>query len=65
MSFAPAPWRVTGAPNYRNIKNETSDLLCGPYYVGHGDRHMPNHANVMMQLVEGGFKAQSRPVWTM
>jgi branched-chain amino acid transport system substrate-binding protein len=35
-------------------------LLCGPYYVGHGDRHMPNHANIMMQLVEGGFKQISQ-----
>ena len=40
----------------RAISNQTSDLLCGPYYVGNGDRHMPNHANVMMQLVDGGFK---------
>jgi branched-chain amino acid transport system substrate-binding protein len=40
----------------RAINNEKSDLLCGPYYVGKGDRHMPNHANVMMQMVNGGFK---------
>lgn len=40
----------------RAIKNEKSDLLCGPYYVGPGDRHMPNHANVMMQMIDGGFK---------
>jgi branched-chain amino acid transport system substrate-binding protein len=40
----------------RAINNQTSDLLCGPYYVGKFDRHMPNHANIMMQLVEGGFK---------
>jgi len=40
----------------RAISNQKSDLLCGPYYVGKGDRHMPNHANVMMQMVDGGFK---------
>jgi branched-chain amino acid transport system substrate-binding protein len=40
----------------RGITNQTSDLLCGPYYVGPGDRHMPNHANVMMQMIDGGFK---------
>jgi branched-chain amino acid transport system substrate-binding protein len=48
--------RATVTEAIRNIKNEKSDLLCGPYYVGHGDRHMPNHANVMMQMVDGGFK---------
>jgi branched-chain amino acid transport system substrate-binding protein len=51
--------RATVTEAIRNIKNEKSDLLCGPYYVGHGDRHMPNHANIMMQLVEGGFKQVS------
>lgn len=40
----------------RGIKNETSDLLCGPYYVGNGDRHMPNHANMMAQISGNGFK---------
>lgn len=40
----------------RAIKNETSDLLCGPYYVGNADRHMPNHANMMVQIAGGGFK---------
>ncbi len=48
--------RATVTEAIRGIKGETSDLMCGPYYVGNGDRHMPNHANVMMQLVEGGFK---------
>lgn len=37
----------------QGITGATSDLLCGPYYVGVADRHMPNHANVMM-LIEGG-----------
>lgn len=48
--------RATVTEAIRNIKNFTSDLLCGPYYVGPGDRHMPNHANMMAQMVEGGYK---------
>jgi branched-chain amino acid transport system substrate-binding protein len=48
--------RATVTEAIRGIKNQKSDLLCGPYYVGNGDRHMPNHANVMMQLVKDGFK---------
>lgn len=51
--------RATVSEAIRNIKNETSDLLCGPYYVGPGDRHMPNHANMMVQIVEGGYKVVS------
>jgi branched-chain amino acid transport system substrate-binding protein len=43
----------------RAIKGETSDLLCGPYYVGDADRHMPNHANMMAEVVKGGFKVVS------
>jgi branched-chain amino acid transport system substrate-binding protein len=43
----------------RAIKDEKSDLLCGAYYVGDGDRHMPNHANMMATVVKGGFKIES------
>jgi branched-chain amino acid transport system substrate-binding protein len=48
--------RKSASEAIRGIKNEKSDLLCGPYYVGDGDRHMPNHANMMVQIVKGGFK---------
>jgi branched-chain amino acid transport system substrate-binding protein len=48
--------RATVTEAIRGIKNYTSDLLCGPYYVGNGDRHMPNHANTMVQMVSGGYK---------
>ncbi|KAA3509812.1 ABC transporter substrate-binding protein [Agrobacterium vitis] len=48
--------RATVTDAIRAIKNEKSDLLCGPYYVGDGDRHMPNHANMMVQFVNGGYK---------
>lgn len=30
------------------IKGKTSDLVCGPYYVGEADRHMPNHAGIVV-----------------
>lgn len=48
--------RATVSEAIRGISNYRSDLLCGPYYVGHGTRHMPNHANMMVQLVAGGYK---------
>ena len=38
------------------IKGYTSDLMCGPYYVGTAERHMPNHAGTMVEVVDGGFK---------
>ncbi|MBY3182004.1 ABC transporter substrate-binding protein [Rhizobium laguerreae] len=44
----------------QQIKNENSDLLCGPYYVGKADRHMPNHANMMVQISGNGFKVISK-----
>jgi branched-chain amino acid transport system substrate-binding protein len=48
--------RKTVTAAIRGIAGEKSDLLCAPYYVGDGDRHMPNHTNRMVQLVKGGFK---------
>lgn len=38
------------------ISGKTSDLICGPYYVGEANRHMPNHAGIMVVLEEDGFK---------
>ncbi|KAE9630097.1 ABC transporter substrate-binding protein [Parasedimentitalea maritima] len=46
--------KVTDA--IKSIKGLTSDLMCGPYYVGDSDFHMPNHAGYMLQMVGGGFK---------
>ncbi|MBC7939188.1 MAG: branched-chain amino acid ABC transporter substrate-binding protein, partial [Chitinophagaceae bacterium] len=43
----------------RAVKNYRTDLMCGPFYVGTGDRHMPNHAGMMVQIVDGGFKTVS------
>jgi branched-chain amino acid transport system substrate-binding protein len=38
------------------INGAKSDLLCGPYYVGEADRHMPNHAGTMVVVKGGGFE---------
>jgi branched-chain amino acid transport system substrate-binding protein len=40
----------------RSINGYTSDLMCGKYYVGDADFHMPNHAGYMVQILDGGFK---------
>jgi branched-chain amino acid transport system substrate-binding protein len=40
----------------RGIKGYTSDMMCGPYYVGDADFHMPNHAGYMLKIVKGGFE---------
>jgi branched-chain amino acid transport system substrate-binding protein len=39
-----------------DIKGVTSDLMCGPYYVGAADRHMPNHAGTMVVVKGDGFE---------
>ncbi|WP_169054054.1 ABC transporter substrate-binding protein [Nitratireductor sp. XY-223] len=39
----------------KSISGKTSDLLCGPYYVGDFDRHMPNHAGRMVVFRDGRF----------
>lgn len=40
----------------RGIVGYTSDLMCGPYYVGDADFHMPNRAGRMVKIVAGGFE---------
>ena len=40
----------------RAIKGYTSDLMCGPFYVGDADFHMPNHAGYMVKIVKGGYE---------
>lgn len=46
--------KVTAA--IKGIKGYTSDLMCGPYYVGDADYHMPNHAGYMVKVVKGGYE---------
>jgi branched-chain amino acid transport system substrate-binding protein len=38
------------------INGYRSDLMCGPYYVGEADRHMPNHAGTMVMVKDDGFE---------
>lgn len=38
------------------INGYRSDLMCGPYYVGEANRHMPNHAGIMVEIKDGSFK---------
>jgi len=40
----------------KGIVGYTSDLMCGPFYVGDADFHMPNHAGYMVKIVGGGFE---------
>jgi branched-chain amino acid transport system substrate-binding protein len=40
----------------RSISGYTSDMMCGPYYVGDADFHMPNQAGYMLRIVGGGFE---------
>jgi len=40
----------------KSIKGYTSDLMCGKYYVGDADYHMPNHAGYMVRIVKGDFE---------
>lgn len=40
----------------KGIKGYTSDLMCGPYYVGDAAFHMPNRAGRMVKVVAGGFE---------
>lgn len=40
----------------KGIKGYKSDLMCGPYYVGDADRHMPNHAGTMVVIKGGKFE---------
>jgi branched-chain amino acid transport system substrate-binding protein len=40
----------------RGIVGYESDLMCGPYYVGTADFHMPNRAGHMVRIIEGGFE---------
>ncbi len=39
----------------QGINGYTSDLMCGPYYVGKADRHMPNHAGMIVEVRDEAF----------
>lgn len=48
--------RETVTVALRAVTNYQSDLMCGPWYFGEADRHMPNHAGIMVRVVDGGFE---------
>jgi branched-chain amino acid transport system substrate-binding protein len=48
--------RATVTQAIQGIVGVQSDLLCGPYYVGVADRHMPNHAGRMVVYRDGAFE---------
>jgi branched-chain amino acid transport system substrate-binding protein len=48
--------RATVTEAIQGIVGVESDLLCGPYYVGNADRHMPNHAGRMVVYRDGAFE---------
>lgn len=48
--------RAKVADAIRAISGAQSDLMCGPYYVGDADFHMPNHAGYMVKIIEGGYE---------
>lgn len=37
------------------INGYQSDLMCGPYYVGQAERHMPNHAGIIVGIRDDAF----------
>jgi branched-chain amino acid transport system substrate-binding protein len=41
---------------FKGVKNFKSDMMCGPWYYGNGDRHQPNHAGRAAELTATGFK---------
>lgn len=48
--------RAAATAAIKGITHASSDLLCGPYYVGDADRHMPNHAGRMVTYTGGAFE---------
>ena len=46
--------KVTAA--IKGIVGYKSDLMCGPYYVGDADFHMPNHAGYVVKVSKGGYE---------
>ncbi len=48
--------RASVTTTIKAISGKKSDLLCGPYYVGDFERHMPNHAGRMVVFKGGKFE---------
>lgn len=56
MDSADVDDRAKVSAAIRGVSGYTSDLMCGPYYVGDADFHMPNHAGYMLKITGGGFE---------
>lgn len=39
----------------QTVKDYRTDLLCAPWTFGTGDKHMPNHAGMMVQVKDLGY----------
>lgn len=48
--------RKTAYEAFKGVKNFKSDMMCGPWYFGPGERHQPNHAGRAAELTTTGFK---------
>lgn len=48
--------RETVSDALRAVSGYETDLMCGPYYVGPGDRHFPNHHGKIALIKDGGFE---------
>ena len=56
MNAADLDNRAAVTKAIKAIKGKSSDIMCGKYYVGEAERHMPNHAGIMVVVKDGGFK---------
>jgi branched-chain amino acid transport system substrate-binding protein len=41
---------------FKGITKVKTDMMCGTWYFGPGDRHQPNHAGRASIITGGGFK---------
>ena len=48
--------RKSASAAIKGIKNLRTDMLCGPWYFGNGDRHNANHTGRMAVITATGFK---------
>jgi branched-chain amino acid transport system substrate-binding protein len=55
MDTADLDDRAKVTEKIKSISGYKSDLMCGTYYVGDSDFHMPNRAGYMLKIEKGGF----------
>ena len=47
--------RTTVTDALRGVSDYETDLICGNWYFGDGDRHQPNHAGRIVEMTPGGI----------